>query len=317
MISNRFKIFQHRGFAIQALSEMISKTKTRCSDMTIVSIVMFMGMDMQNSGSTDWRLHAHVMKQLIDMRGGLMQLLRNVPYLASTLVIYIIIATFANCSGPPLQQINITEPVEQFVEEVKEMYSLIFPYILCPPELYLEVVRINRLRQVIATSMLMGGDPDYFLAAHDLLSRVELFAPEDWAQAGEHHEEWVLVGTVHQSAIAVYCIMAMQSLAVFPESLDMSAKRFMHGERLLAGLRRMLESAQLRRFALWPLSVTGVEAGYRDKSTRYWIECKMLELSRATGTNSSLKAVTVLQRYWQKGVPGWDECFDRPYVFVL
>ena len=317
MVSNRFKIFQHRGLAIQALSEMISKAKTRCNDMTIVSVVMFMSMDMQNSASTDWRFHAHVMKRLIDMRGGLMQLLRNVPYLASTLVIYIIIATYANCSGPPTQQINVTEPIEQFLGEVKEMYSLIFPYILCPPELYPEVIRINRLRQTIATSIIMGGDPDYFLAAHDLLSRVELFVPEDWAQAGEHFEEWVLVGSVHQSAIAIYCIMAMQSLTVFPDSLEMGAKRSMHGERLLAGLRRMLKSEQLRRFALWPLSVAGVEAGYRDESTRYWVECRMLELSRVIGTNSPLKAVAVLQRYWQKGVPGWDECFDRPYVFFL
>jgi hypothetical protein len=317
MVSNRFKIFQHRGFAIQALSDMISKTKTRCSDMTIVSVVMFMSMDMQNSGSTDWRLHAHVMKRLIDMRGGLMRLLRDVPYLASTLVIYIIIATFANCSGPPLQQINITEPAERFLDEVRDMYSLIFPYVLCPPELYLDVIRISHLRQTIATSMLMGGDPDCFLAAHDLLSRVELFVPEGWAQVGEHYDEWVLLGTVHQSAIVVYCIMAMQSLAVFPNSLEMDAKRCIHGERLLTGLRRLLKCVKLRRFALWPLSVAGVEAGYRDESTRHWIECQMLELSRVIGTNSSLKAVTVLQRYWQKGVPGWDECFDRPYVFVL
>jgi hypothetical protein len=296
---------------------MVSKDKTMCSDMTITSVVVFMSMDMQNSGSADWRLHAPIMKRLIDMRGGLMQLLKKVPYLSSTLVIYIIIATFANCCGPPLEHINITEPVEQFVEEVKEMYSMIFPYVLCPPELYLEIIRINRLRKDIATLVLMGGDPDYTLAAHDLLQRVESFVPEDWAQAGEHHDEWLLVGTVHQSATAVYCTMAMQSLAVLPNSLEMDAMRSIHGERLLAGLRRMLKSARLKRFVLWPLSVAGVEAAYRDERTRYWIECQMLELSRFIGTSSPLKALTVLKRYWQKGVPGWDECFDRPYVFVI
>lgn len=42
---NRSKIYKYRGMAIRSLSEFIAKEKTRTSDMTISSILMFMAME--------------------------------------------------------------------------------------------------------------------------------------------------------------------------------------------------------------------------------------------------------------------------------
>lgn len=43
--SNRSKIYKYRGQAIRALSENVANEKTRSSDLTISSILMFMAME--------------------------------------------------------------------------------------------------------------------------------------------------------------------------------------------------------------------------------------------------------------------------------
>ncbi|KAF2622860.1 hypothetical protein BU25DRAFT_202235 [Macroventuria anomochaeta] len=314
---NRSKIYKYRGLAIRALSENVARDKTRSSDLTISSILMFMAMEVQNSSSGDWRSHVHGMKQLIDMRGGFGPLLRTAPYLISALVIFVVIVTFSNSLGPAVDQTSITEPLEQHIKEVERVYNLIFPYILCPPTLFIEIIRINRLRQDVMTSPF--EDPNqHILDAHDILARIEAFVPEDWAQPGEHHNDWQLIGSIYQSAIALYCTMSLQAVAVLPNSLEMVTMRTIHGERLLENLKLSAQTRYLKKFSLFPLCVLGVEAGYHDQqSTRLWIERRLEDHSRLLGTSSPLKARAVLRRYWQQKKAGWDECFDSPYVFIL
>jgi hypothetical protein len=42
---NRSKIYQHRGAAIRALSQYVGKDRTRCNDLSISSILVFMSME--------------------------------------------------------------------------------------------------------------------------------------------------------------------------------------------------------------------------------------------------------------------------------
>ncbi|KAL1647191.1 hypothetical protein SLS61_007509 [Didymella pomorum] len=231
--------------------------------------------------------------------------------------IFIIIVTFSNSLGPAADQISITEPPGQHIEEVERLYSLIFPYLLCPPTLFSEIIRVNRLRWEVSKAPF--DDPSrHTLDAHDILARVEAFEPEDWAQPGEHHEEWQLIGSIYQSAIALYCTMSLQAVGALPDSLEMVTMRSIHGKRLLENLKASTLSRHLKKFSLFPLCVLGVEAGFHDQpSTRIWIERRLEEHSRLLGTSSPLKARAVLRRYWQRKRPGWDECFDGPYVFIL
>ncbi|KAH6644252.1 fungal-specific transcription factor domain-containing protein [Boeremia exigua] len=315
--SNRSKVYKYRGLAIRALSENVAKETTRSSDLTISSILMFMSMEVQNSSSGDWRSHAHGMKRLIDMRGGFGPLILEAPYLTSALVIFVIIVTFSNSLGPAANQINITEPLEQHIKEVEQVYSLIFPYVLCPPTLFVEVIRINHLRQEVTASP-FETPVQHSLDAHDILARIEAFVPEDWAQPGEHNDDWQLIGSIYQATIALFCTMSLEGIGALPSSLEMSTMRTIHATRLLADLKTASHSLHLVKFSLFPLAVLGVEAGYHDRqSTRVWIERRLEEHSVLLGTSSPLKAQAVLRRYWARGEPGWDECFDSPYVFIL
>ena len=165
--------------------------------------------------------------------------------------------------------------------------------------------------------MMCEPEADHALEAYDLLARVESFVPENWAQPGTFYDEWLLIGTIYQAAVAIYCTMSLQSLTVLPDTLEMNTMRSIHGDRLLAGLRKGMESPRVVKFAVWPLVVAGVEAAYRGEATRNWIEACFGDLSRTLGTSSPLKARAVLRRYWKTKKTGWDECFDRPYVFII
>tara|TARA_R110002003_G_scaffold104_1_gene8188 strand:+ start:2975 stop:3652 length:678 start_codon:yes stop_codon:yes gene_type:complete len=224
----------------------------------------------------------------------------------------------ANTCSPSWDQIEISGTPSQNLSDVRDMYNLIFPYTLCPPALFFDVMRINALR-ARASAVLFAGemDPAHALEAQDLLAAVEAFSPEDWAQPGEHYDEWRSIGIVYQAAAALYCTLSLQSLTILPESLEMNSMRAVHGDRLIEGLRAAMKSPRLVSFLIWPLVVAGVEAGFRDGATRYWVGAQLSHLSRRLGTSSPLKAQAVLRRYWQKEEPGWDECFDRPYVFVI
>jgi hypothetical protein len=198
------------------------------------------------------------------------------------------ILTFSNSLSPAADQISITEPHQQHVEEMEKIYSLIFPYLLCPPTLFSEIIRINRLRWDVTNAPC--NDPDQYTEdARDILVRVEAFKPGDWAQPDENYEHWQLIGSIYQSAITLYCVMSLQAVDALPN-----------------------------RFSLFPLCVLGVEAGFHDQaSTRIWIDRRLEDHSRLMGTSSPLKARAVLRRYWQRKKAGWDECFDGPYVFIL
>lgn len=234
------------------------------------------------------------------------------------LIRYLRVVILGNTCSPSWDQISISMKPDEQIEEVKELYSLIFPYALCPPDLFLEVIRVNQLRLKASAGMLVCEiDPDHTLEAHDLLHRIEAFCPENWAQPGEFMNEWITIGSIYQASLAIYATMSLQSLTVLPNNLEMNQMREVHGNRLLALLEDAVDMPRIHRFLVWPLVVAGVEAIHRDQVTRYRIEQNLAILCRLLGSSSPLKARAVLRRYWKKGEAGWDECFDSPFVFII
>ncbi|KAH8634763.1 hypothetical protein IG631_10163 [Alternaria alternata] len=235
--------------------------------------------------------------------------MKEAPHLVPSLVLYLL---------PSWDQVEINSTADDVTEDITSIYSLIFPYTLCPPELFTEMLHTNRLRAKASAAVLQCDfDVDHTLKAYDLLARIEAFSVEDWAQPGTFYDEWLIVGTVYRSALALYAILSLGSLTVLPADASLLDIQTVHGDILLRNLRTALKDPRIARFMAWPLVVVGVEAIYRGEATRGWIGASLEELSRTLGTSGPIKACSVLRRYWKGGVSGWDECFDRPYVFVI
>jgi hypothetical protein len=228
---------------------------------------------------------------------------------------------FANSSSPAAIQLITTPSLDTFLADVSEIYEELFPYCLCPPSLYQELIRINYLRYEASQSLFSCDDvTDLTNRAQQILTRIEAFDPRDWAQPGDNFDEWLTIGSVHKHSLAVFCIISLASFAIFPDpftSPSMGKSLTSHGTLLLRHTKAAFESLSLRRYLAFALTVLGVQAIHRKEADKRWIEQALTELGPFTGTGAPLKARAALKIYWQKGQPGWEECFDRAYGFSL
>jgi hypothetical protein len=223
----------------------------------------------------------------------------------------------SNTISPAWDQIDVRGASEQQLSDVKAIYGQIFPFILCPPVLFYNIVRLNQLRNIAAAPTAPGKDNSSQVEnAYNILDNIQAFSPSKWARE-PHSDEWALVGTIYKATVAIYCIMSMQSLGILPQSPDMNGMRCAYGDCLLESLKMGAKSPRVISFILWPTIVAGVEAAHRSQESRNCIRNRLLDISRTLGSSSPLKARTVLERFWERKTFGWDECFDRPYMFVI
>ncbi|KAH5062275.1 hypothetical protein HBH96_068650 [Parastagonospora nodorum] len=302
-ISTRSEIYQHRGAAIRSLSQYVGKDKTRCSDLAISSILMFLAMEPRKRTKSTYpsprrntkpdetvsishahlghlHAHRHTSKHLFPLPGSNFYQRQPRP-------------------RPHRYRINLLHPLPL---HALPTHHLSHHHSHKPPP----------RRDLVSIP-----NASHFLTAHDLLSLIESFSPEDWAQPGPHFDEWLLIGRTYQSAAALYCTMALQSLTILPSTLEMNAMRSVHGTQLLANLHQALKTPRLTCFVMWPLTIAGVEAGYRDAGTRYWIAARLDQLARLLGTSGPLKSLAVLRRYWENRERGWEVCFDKPQCTLV
>jgi hypothetical protein len=199
-----------------------------------------------------------------------------------------------------------------------EKYSIMASQIhLCPIQLFPEIFKVNHLR-------MQGARPDLFdtealqEVAYEILDRINSFSPQQLADSKHScREDWILVGKAYQAAVALYCILSLQSLSVFPQSSALRMQCAEHGELLKSLLKEALASKRLKRFMVWPLVVLGVEAVHSGEVMRSFVAKQLTELSYDAGTYVPLTAKRALEEFWSSGDTRWDDCFGRPYIFTL
>lgn len=199
-----------------------------------------------------------------------------------------------------------------------EKYSIMASQIhLCPMQLFPEIFKINHMR-------MRGARPDTFEAnalqevAHEILQRINSFSPQKLAESKHScQEDWMLVGRAYQAAVALYCILSLQSLSILPQTPTLRRQCAEYADTLQALLKEALASKRLKRFMIWPLVVLGVEAVHGGEAMRTLVAKQLTELSYDAGTYVPLTAKRALEEFWSSGETRWDDCFARPYLFTL
>ena len=203
------------------------------------------------------------------------------------------------------------------LDSILEQYGCgTFPFQMCPPLLFAEIIKINYLRMRATKHELIEAER-LLEEAYGSLSHIHGFSPEQWAESKPSSKgDWMLVGKIYQAAVTLYCIYSLQSLSVLPQTSSLRARCTTHGQLLQILLNEALSSPKIKRFMLWPLVLLGVVAVNGDVAMRHFVERQLLEMSCHVGTHAPLTAKDVLERFWASGETRWDACFDRPYVFA-
>ncbi|KAL1874235.1 hypothetical protein Daus18300_003599 [Diaporthe australafricana] len=192
----------------------------------------------------------------------------------------------------------------------------LFSFQMCPPPLFIEIIKINHLR----TRALEDGRSEAgfrLQEACNILDHIHAFSPEGWSESKPCSKEgWMLVGNIYQAAVSLYCILSLQSLSVLPCSSELQTQCTEHGRVLQVLLSEALSSPKTRISLIWPLVLLGVQAANDDAAMRAFVSERLPEMSYHIGSNVPMVAKAVLERFWASGATRWDACFDRPYAFA-
>lgn len=204
--------------------------------------------------------------------------------------------------------------LEEILELVAESWER-FPYptFPCPANVLVVIIRINHLR-----SALLKPGTDVNITPEDLLNMLDSFSPESWSAAmPSFHEQWLAIATAYQSAAVIYCVSALEPYFSASSRQDIEVKRAIDSARLLSTLQRFEEPVVMRYSLIWPLLVAGVEAAREGAAAREFVRKRFTTLARDLSTPLMLETKRVLERFWTSGRVKWEQCFDRPYAFVI
>ena len=215
-----------------------------------------------------------------------------------------------------------TSPPENYVTLSTDIASLVevygkgdYPSVLCPPPIFLALMKINILRYHTSLALQVPSAPSKEPDA--ILSEIFAFSPEEWAsQSPASIDALTLIGRIYRCAAALYCILSLR--ASFPPegTAQLLATETGMADMLFGLLREIMANTTIRICMVWPLLVAGVAAASRSPAERAFVLAHFAVLSRELGTAFPLLAREVLKNFWASGFIDWDDCFDRPYAFV-
>ncbi|KAE8868822.1 hypothetical protein PTNB73_03875 [Pyrenophora teres f. teres] len=311
------KYYFYWGMTVRSLSEQLNVDKKRTSDVVLAGILTLLLADIQNGAQVSWHHHLDGIHRLVSLRGGFCALAtsQNLLPLVNCLWFIGIIAN-TTCPVSCLELSAISQfDASDFMHEHYRFATT--PTQMFPTQLLAEIYEINQTR-LTARSKKDSREQHLSSDAYNILGRIEAFSPEESAQSKfSSKEDWIRIGIVYRSATALYCILSLQSVSVFPGNSTMRAICVTHGQILLRHFPETLSSSRTKRFMLWPLVLLGVEAVHGDMATRAFVSKQLSELSRSVGTSIPLTAQSVLETFWASGLKRWDDCFNRSYPFTM
>ncbi|KAI3572926.1 hypothetical protein IWW34DRAFT_810955 [Fusarium oxysporum f. sp. albedinis] len=204
----------------------------------------------------------------------------------------------------PILCLLLSEVYRLAIRGSHHLYSdSILTCIPCAPGLLAEVIRINNYRFLkdSAAALLAGGS--YGETGQGFMVR----------RIG-----WERIGRIYQAAVVLYC------LASQPQGSN-HVRKSSQWTTLRAALLQDLRDSSLdaylhhRKLVLWPLTILGLVLDYDDGGTQQFVLKELKWASATLGTATPLVAMQLLERTWRSRQRhnGWDELFDRPYIFAL
>jgi hypothetical protein len=220
-----------------------------------------------------------------------------------------------NTTTPAAAQLH-SVPHDTLIDLFSTLYhECRYPATPCPLPLYIDVIVVNNLRYKAATGQL---DDLSFTMASNILTRINSFSPERWAETHETYQsEWLLISRIYHSAVAVFCISTLQDHSLLESNREINATRNGHIDSLFQLIEDAEDMQRVKWNLLWPVVVAGFAAFRHGADARNGIVEKLTRMHVELQAVLPLLAKSVLQKFWASEGTTWESCFDEPYAFVL
>lgn len=225
--------------------------------------------------------------------------------------------------------VNTTSSLQNQVIEAtcldpKELYDLykvsIYPPFPCPPDLFLDILYINRLRLRLPTTSTVYSLPSIQVTVCDILKRIHEFSAMDWIESSgfPNSDDFILLSNIYQAAVALYASLALPCTSKFHVRRSCEDLKQTYRAQLFNALRMAVGSPVRIHTVYWPVVVAGVAASSGTVEERMLVEEHLdMGVNDPYSGSGSLKALAILRRAWASGKTEWDDCFSEPNVILF
>lgn len=311
--------FRHVGVAMAALNDEIRQDPKRYLANILRSIHLIASCELFLLNSPHWRAHVSGFMAILQEQGGLSTFIQDQGSSRYIMLSFLVSCIVANTTSSLQNQV-----VEVTWLDPKELYSLykasIYPPFLCPPDLFLDILYINRLRLRLPTTSVIYSLPSIQVTVCDILKHIHEFSPLEWIESCGfvNSEGLLLLSNIYQAAVALYAILALSCTSKFHVKRSCQDLKETYRTRLFEALRMAVGSSVRIHSIYWPVVVAGVAASTGTVEERLLVEAHLsLGVNDPYSGAGSLKALAMLRRAWAFGLTEWDECFSEPNVILF
>lgn len=317
----RTRFYHHLGRALKELKMELS-SKEGPPDLGIFrTILLLLTTEVSQCVYQGTLAHLNGFLALTELRGGLRKLLSQRGRHWAGLQVFMITCVLTYATSPSNHQL-----VKASQMDMDDLYSLytwsVMPGMVCSPHLFLDMVRINRLRFEAANIPFVMAPGNLGQSAfQEILDDIWGFSPELWAQSTgfPHENQVVLVGRVFQYSMAFYAFKSLQDGAGTDHLFrEVNAGGFLPKHQAHHLYFEMVELAMESLYIDsmgWPLTVAGAIA--ETPSERAAVKRNLGKLTNYIGFSAPLQSLTnIFEEFWASGKSAWDECFHRVHIFI-
>ncbi|KAK5988068.1 Phomenoic acid biosynthesis cluster-specific transcriptional regulator-like protein [Cladobotryum mycophilum] len=307
------KFYHHIGRALFGVNDDIAILRDIIGlESIVMSIWLLIIAEGWFSDSLSWRPHAVGFWRLLESHGGLGRVAAHSPSLGLPLRDCLVFTTAFNTTSPSHDLIAEASRVD--LNDAYLIYRVqIHLMFYCPPALFLDIIRISRLRLELATndSSCSDGEPSSFC---HLLGSIDSYSMHTMLMCWPRTDDlFFTIAQIFRSAVAVYGNLTVPCIY---SACDCQKLREFHRDNLFHLIRTVVNYPVHAVSIFWPLVVAGVAARTGDE--RGLIGEHILSIVHGIYNHGTgpIVALAVLRKFWESGKTEWDECFDRPYSIM-
>ncbi|PTB36477.1 uncharacterized protein TrAFT101_010362 [Trichoderma asperellum] len=311
--------FRHVGLALTSLNNEIRDDPDYYLANVFRSIHLIASSELFLLNSPHWRAHVTGFLSILQQGGGLTTSMQRPGNSKFIILSFLIACVVVNTTSSVEHQI-----IEATYLDPKEFYNLysvsIYPPFLCPPNLFLDVLYVNRLRLRLPTTSAIYSLPSTQVTLCDIMKRIHDFSAIGWIESSgfPNRDEFLLLSNIFQAAVALYAALTLPCALKIHVDKSCADLKQTYRAQLFNTLKAAIGSPVRMHTIYWPVVVAGVAALTGTAEERILVEEHLhMGIGDPYSGPGSLKALEILRKARASGQTEWNDCFSEPNVILF